>query len=855
MDNSRHYRRMDSATGFDGAGNGQRNIGELGGDDLRALMSGIGSSLIPFEMWGSVSKAMDLLQEYTSSTDGWDAAYCRSDVQVYRRTGGVVSCVRGDGLIEQHPVSVLLAILDLDRRRLYDGQLEFARRVKLFNAHTFLDYLRCRAVWPTSARDLYMTVHWQVLDDGTVVLVKFTDNDKYPEEAGCVRAECILAGWVIRPMANPNLLPPTPSHHGAAAPTAPPTPAGEGSRGQLWSNVTFVEQLDLKGTLPTRIKNSVAESQPMLIASLRKFLQTHEGSDDYRCPREQQVGYNNPTVEVLLDNLNRRVLASEAAQPVTKRPVHQRSLSIKEIQSDLPYHLDGQIEDAVQALLEEEEKMEGWDLFHDKDGDTGYMKEGDDADLSVLRVRTQGVIEHPALAVLQAITTLDFVNIWDSAIEFSTHEMLHNVHTWITYERLKAMYPMPSRDVCQLVHWRIIEDQGKLVVVSVDNDSHPEDAAYVRAHMYEGWVLHPSKDNKSCRVTTIWSVDIRGVMTNKIRRQMAQNQAAKLSSVRRFLDEYRRGSGAASVLALQPVELTNLAVQPLVVQWNHWSPAMLPDRVNLGDAVPRKRRGSSLANSPSGTLTPASRHDSKAMDMDLRLAALSMTKLPRSVSAPASHTTSRRASEPSRPFVMSGILSSMPGTPVNQAANARPPRFRSQSKSNEDHPQPPLPAPLEQSKSSQPSLPSQPSSAWSTPQRKIPAPFTHLESPTTTPFLTSPAATPTPSSFKEAATSPISEASAMVVPPPPSLVATSIYHLFLLLSPVLLYFSADPAYRGITFCLAVIASVRMVVLSRTSRSYASAFRGTEWGQDSIKSKVRSNHCVHPFPIQGRPLIA
>ena len=58
----------------------------------------------------------------------------------------------------------------------------------------------------------------------------------------------------------------------------------------------------------------------------------------------------------------------------------------------------------------------------------------------------------------QAITTLDLVNIWSSAAEFSTHDVLFNVHTWVTYQRLKAMFPMPTRDVCQLVHWRVVED-------------------------------------------------------------------------------------------------------------------------------------------------------------------------------------------------------------------------------------------------------------------------------------------------------------------------------------------------------------------------------------------------------------
>lgn len=39
-----------------------------------------------------------------------------------------------------------------------------------------------------------------MLDEGTIVLVAFSDRETYPEEQGCVRADCIIAGWVIRPM-------------------------------------------------------------------------------------------------------------------------------------------------------------------------------------------------------------------------------------------------------------------------------------------------------------------------------------------------------------------------------------------------------------------------------------------------------------------------------------------------------------------------------------------------------------------------------------------------------------------------------------------------------------------------------
>jgi len=97
----------------------------------------------------------------TETTEGWQHAFTRNDVTAYRRPGILVS-VRGEGVIPYHPVSVLLAVLDLDKRQHYDHSFEFGRRCKLFNSHTFLDYVRFRAVWPTSPRDVYEIIHWVV---------------------------------------------------------------------------------------------------------------------------------------------------------------------------------------------------------------------------------------------------------------------------------------------------------------------------------------------------------------------------------------------------------------------------------------------------------------------------------------------------------------------------------------------------------------------------------------------------------------------------------------------------------------------------------------------------------------------
>eukprot|EP00624_Nannochloropsis_granulata_P004637 evm.model.NODE_33083_length_7094_cov_18.459826.1 len=146
------------------------------------------AALIPPELGKKVTRAMQAVLENTEGgkQEGWEMVSTRSDVQVLKRPG-LVTSFRGEGRIAAHPVSVLLAVMDLSQRQAYDTHFGFGRRVKIYNAHTWLDYHQYRAVWPTSARDMYNMVHWQVLEGGreggTIVVVVFADEDRHPEEA------------------------------------------------------------------------------------------------------------------------------------------------------------------------------------------------------------------------------------------------------------------------------------------------------------------------------------------------------------------------------------------------------------------------------------------------------------------------------------------------------------------------------------------------------------------------------------------------------------------------------------------------------------------------------------------------
>lgn len=155
--------------------------------------------------------------------------------------------------------------------------------------------------------------------------------------------------------------------------------------------------------------------------------------------------------------------------------------------------------------------------------------------------------------------------------------------------------------------WHALPVCRRIVVVAVDDASHPEEEGYVRAHQNEGWVLDAIEVDgaPATRVFCIFSLDIKGIMTKAIRRELTEKQAGVVSSVRKFLDEYLRCSAASSTASgregsedvgmegviprLEDVPITNAALQPLVLAWNRWSPTLIPDRIRIEPSLDELR--------------------------------------------------------------------------------------------------------------------------------------------------------------------------------------------------------------------------------------------------------------------------
>ena len=157
-------------------------------------------------------------------------------------SGGAI-CVRGETTLPYTIPEIYATIASAKARMALDHQLETYERKQWFSHHTGVEYLRFKPVWPTAARDFCNLTHWRLLQDGTFITFGFSAPfpDLCPQTSGLVRADLIIGGYVMRPVSG-------------------------GTR------VHIIVQSDLCGSIPATVASLAAQSQPMVLVTLRKRL-------------------------------------------------------------------------------------------------------------------------------------------------------------------------------------------------------------------------------------------------------------------------------------------------------------------------------------------------------------------------------------------------------------------------------------------------------------------------------------------------------------------------------------------------------------------------------------------------------
>jgi hypothetical protein len=194
----------------------------------------------------SVEKILSLT--VISSVDSWTLMFNRSGVIGMKQPDGSFICVRGETVMPYTIPEIYKLISLSDKRKELDPQLDTYTRLREFSPHTGTEHLLFKAIWPTAPRDFSNVTHWRLLKNGTFVTLGYGERlADCPEQDGVVRGNLLIGGYVMQHV-------------------------------QGGTRVFLVVQSDVGGSLPLAITNMAAESQPMVLITLRRLLdQAHKG--------------------------------------------------------------------------------------------------------------------------------------------------------------------------------------------------------------------------------------------------------------------------------------------------------------------------------------------------------------------------------------------------------------------------------------------------------------------------------------------------------------------------------------------------------------------------------------------------
>ncbi|GMH52175.1 hypothetical protein TrRE_jg12985 [Triparma retinervis] len=240
------------------------------------------------------------------TTGPWKFLFSKKGVLAATKSGPNVT-VRGDSTMPYPPLAVLNTVINVYKKSLYDNQFDVGKRLVTYNHHTFVDYLRFKAVWPTSTRDLCNIVTWKA-SGGKITLVAkaFKDPSICPLVKGNVRAEALTAGWVISEVKMP-----------------------DGSRG---SAVNIVVCSDLKGSLPSNIKSLVTAQQAMFPVIIGRWMRDNENTEDRRFDvRVDERNVIEGVIKKLPKDLRAKSSSDEGSIAVTHIALKALALTLREM--------------------------------------------------------------------------------------------------------------------------------------------------------------------------------------------------------------------------------------------------------------------------------------------------------------------------------------------------------------------------------------------------------------------------------------------------------------------------------------------------------------------------------------------
>lgn len=129
----------------------------------------------------------------------WISLYCKDNIEVLRKFGNGIMCIKGQTFLPYSIKEIFEVLTDIRYRKIIEPTVETCCPIKPLSNHTGIEYLKYKAIWPTTQRDFCNIVHWKLLQNGVFLYYAFSEpSQHFPEREGVVRGNLHLGGYVMK---------------------------------------------------------------------------------------------------------------------------------------------------------------------------------------------------------------------------------------------------------------------------------------------------------------------------------------------------------------------------------------------------------------------------------------------------------------------------------------------------------------------------------------------------------------------------------------------------------------------------------------------------------------------------------
>jgi len=156
----------------------------------------------PKDIMEKIEKGVkSLIDELSGDASDWEVLYEKTNYTAKKKPHNQVVIVKVESVVPYSLWDIFKVLLDCKRQQELDGAKQVHDMLKSISNHTWIEYVRFKAIWPTSARDFVNIAHWRLLQDGSVVIVAFGESafdHLKPVEEGNVRGQIYPSGYLLQ---------------------------------------------------------------------------------------------------------------------------------------------------------------------------------------------------------------------------------------------------------------------------------------------------------------------------------------------------------------------------------------------------------------------------------------------------------------------------------------------------------------------------------------------------------------------------------------------------------------------------------------------------------------------------------